>query len=213
MQVRQPAILLRNRWMWSAAALGCVRSWLLQGRVPRVLRAQPRAPPPHRAKRASGTPAAALLAFLKGFHRLERAGKPVEHTGRILSDVEYPAALLDPLQTGHDFVFPNDIVRIDGSEADLPLARGARLADPDDFVGGAPAQSLQRDDLPDFSDARGRHQARACSRDVVGATGLRVRRSPTGKDLNRDRDVEPSLMPGIVGGRRGSPFGGEILLR
>jgi hypothetical protein len=124
-----------------------------------------------------------------------------------------PAALLAPLQPGHDFVFPDDVVRIDSSKADLPLARGARLAYPDDFVGGAPAQSLQRDDLSDFPDPMGCHQPRARSRDVVGATGLRVRCSATGKNLNRDGDVEPSLVPGIVGGRRGSPFGGEMLLR
>src|SRR5262249_40883752 len=40
-----------TKTIWSAGALACVRSWLPQGRVPKVLRAQPRAPPPHRAKR------------------------------------------------------------------------------------------------------------------------------------------------------------------
>src|SRR5215472_18025718 len=147
------------------------------------------------------------------FLGLGRAGSSWNTRGRSLAARRLSTALLAPPQTGHDFVFPNDVVRIDGSKADLPLTRGARLADPDDFVGGAPAQPLQRDDLPDFSDAMGRHQASARSRDVVGATGLRVRRSPTEKHLNRDRDVEPSLMPGIVGGRRSSPLGGEILLR
>jgi hypothetical protein len=52
-------------WIWSAGNSPAFGRGFSDVRSPRVLHAQPRAPPPHRAKRASGTRAAALLSLLK----------------------------------------------------------------------------------------------------------------------------------------------------
>jgi hypothetical protein len=60
-----------NPWsIWSAGALACVRKTLRTRLCRNHDRAQPRVPPPHRAKCASGTPAAAVLGFLKGLQRI-----------------------------------------------------------------------------------------------------------------------------------------------
>src|SRR5215468_8900043 len=115
MQVRQAAILRRVTWMWSAGALACVRCGFCEV-VSRESFARRRGHLHPTARSAHRDPGG--------------CGPWVPKRSAAL--------LLAPLQTGHDFVFPNDVVRIDGSKADLPLARGARLADPDDFVGGAP---------------------------------------------------------------------------
>src|SRR5215472_4079371 len=66
----------RLRWVGASA-----RSY------PGVLRTQPRAPPPHRAKRASGTPAAALLRFLKGLHGIFDKGAAPDCFGSLAQDI------------------------------------------------------------------------------------------------------------------------------
>lgn len=100
---------------------------------------------------------------------------------------------------GFDLVFPDHVIRFHALDTDLARFSAVRLADPDHLIAGPAVVALENDHLANFFDPLRRHQTNANQRNLIGAAGLKIGGPDIGKHFDRDRDVDPSLLPGIPG--------------